>query len=221
MLSISASVAVLQIQVQIGGQAVPNSPCTVSLRPGPVCLDRLQVEGASNPFMAGEEKTIDILTVDAHGHATAQDGVANITVKVASGTYTTSGNSGLNYGSSIYQSTREAICIIVCTICGCDLDICCHRWQRAHIWYIHCAVMHSHGATIDAATGAQLLHLETQRNRKQKLPQPLMVHAVCAFPATQQPLSWRLKHLPPRSKKLTLTCSCCQTQGRCKVQRLL
>lgn len=92
--------AFLQIQVQIGGQAVPNSPCTVSLRPGPVCIDRLQVEGANTPFMAGEEKTIDILTVDAHGHATAQDAAAKIIVEVASGTCIIPGNSGHGYSPS-------------------------------------------------------------------------------------------------------------------------
>lgn len=104
MFSISGSAAVLQIQVRIGGQAVPNSPCTVKLRPGPVCLDRLQVEGASNPSMAGEEKTFDILTFDAYGHATAQDGEAKVTVKIASGAHVISGNSGHNYCSSINQS---------------------------------------------------------------------------------------------------------------------
>ena len=96
LIRIQGNAAVLQLHVQLRGQAVPNSPFTVSLRPGPVCLDRLQVEGASIPFMAGEEKTIDILTLDAYGHATAQDGVAKITVKVASGTHIISGNFGHN-----------------------------------------------------------------------------------------------------------------------------
>lgn len=94
----------MQIQVQVGGQAVPNSPVMVSLRPGPVCLDRLQVEGASNPLMAGEVKTIDILTMDAYGHTTAQDGEAKLTVNVASGTHIISGNSGHSNSSSINQT---------------------------------------------------------------------------------------------------------------------
>lgn len=57
-------------------------------------MGRLQVEGASTPCTAGEEKAIDVLTVDAYGHATAQDGSAQITVTIASGAHIFPGKSG-------------------------------------------------------------------------------------------------------------------------------
>ena len=71
------------------GQAVPNSPLTVALHPGPICLKRSSAVGATtndHPCVAGEEHTIYIRPVDACGHFTAADGSAEFHLKIISKT---------------------------------------------------------------------------------------------------------------------------------------
>lgn len=54
--------------------------------------------------MAGEEKAIDILTVDMYGHATAQDGSAQITVNIVSGTDIFPGKSGRERAAAHHEA---------------------------------------------------------------------------------------------------------------------
>ena len=79
--------------------------------------------------------------------------------------------------------------------------------------------MHHHVATTHAAIGILLLHLETQTQE----PEAFVAHdgpySICILynPAAS---AMAPQEPAPRSTNLTLTCSCCQTQARCKVQRL-
>ena len=76
--------ASVQVQVCVEGRAVSNSPFTVQLQPGPVCLEGLQVTGATAPCFAGQEQSITIVTLDSCNNETASDGSAQIVVNVAS-----------------------------------------------------------------------------------------------------------------------------------------
>ena len=91
----------------MGGQAVANSPCSVTLCPGPVCVDGLQVQWASASCMAGEENTINFWAVDAYGQATAQDGSAKIMVEVTSGTHIIPGRSSQKCMLHLHRSAGD------------------------------------------------------------------------------------------------------------------
>ena len=74
----------VQLHVHMGGKAVPNSPVTVDLQPGPVCLDRTDVQGATSPCTAGEEQRLVIVAADANRHLTDTDGAAKFIVQISS-----------------------------------------------------------------------------------------------------------------------------------------
>ncbi|KAL0032084.1 hypothetical protein WJX77_004214 [Trebouxia sp. C0004] len=74
----------VQLHVHMGGKAVPNSPVTVDLQPGPVCLNRTDVHGATSPCTAGEEQRLVITATDADRHLTDTDSSANFTVQISS-----------------------------------------------------------------------------------------------------------------------------------------
>ena len=74
----------VQLHVHMGGRVVPNSPVTVDLQPGPVCLDRTAVQGATSACTAGEEKSLVIVAADAYRHLTDTDGAANFIVQISS-----------------------------------------------------------------------------------------------------------------------------------------
>ena len=83
--SLRKQAVLLQLHVQLGGQAVFNSPLSFSLRPGPVSLDRLTVRGVTSACTAGKTRAVTICALDAYGHATALDGTAVIMMQIASG----------------------------------------------------------------------------------------------------------------------------------------
>lgn len=94
----------------MGGRAVPNSPVTVALQPGPVCLDRTDVQGASSPCTAGEEQRLVIVAADAYRHLTDTDGAAKFIVQISSKSQCFDGESqcvGIN--QSINQSADQSI----------------------------------------------------------------------------------------------------------------
>lgn len=68
----------------MGGKVVPNSPVTVDLQPGPLCLDRIDVQGAQSPCTAGEEQRLVIKAADADRHLTDTDRDANFIVQISS-----------------------------------------------------------------------------------------------------------------------------------------
>jgi len=68
----------------MGGRAVPNSPVTVALQPGPVCLERTDVQGATSPCTAGEEQRLVMVAADADRHLTETDGAAKFIVQISS-----------------------------------------------------------------------------------------------------------------------------------------
>ena len=63
---------------------MPNSPLTVQLQPGPVCLKGLQVTEALTACFAGEEKSICIVTLDSCNNEAASDGSAQVNIHVLS-----------------------------------------------------------------------------------------------------------------------------------------
>ncbi|DBA83503.1 TPA: hypothetical protein ACH3X2_006431 [Trebouxia sp. C0005] len=74
----------VQLHVHMGGKVVPNSPVTVDLQPGPLCLDRIDVQGAQSPCTAGEEQRLVIKAADADRHLTDTDRDANFIVQISS-----------------------------------------------------------------------------------------------------------------------------------------
>jgi len=99
----------VQLHVHMGGRAVPNSPVTVALQPGPVCLDRTDVQGASSPCTAGEEQRLVIVAADAYRHLTDTDGAANFVVQTSSKSQCFDGESQrVLFNQSINQSINQS-----------------------------------------------------------------------------------------------------------------
>lgn len=138
------------------------------------------MEGARAPFIAGEEKTIDILTVDAYGHATAQDGSAGITVNIASGTHTFPGESGRER----FAANHEAYDVLRYSMHNMRHNVLLQSWSVFHICHqptgILFTVYKSIASTLKSRHASSCWHLafaiaaQTARiQRKQLLPQPM------------------------------------------------
>lgn len=102
---------VVQLHMHVRGRAVPGSPFTMDLHPGPILVDRLWVTGATTKCYAGEPNIIYIHPTDACGHATATDGSAQLTVQITSQGQHSTGTSSLhNFMPTIHldQSRLQA-----------------------------------------------------------------------------------------------------------------
>ncbi len=108
----------------MGGKAVPKSPVTVDLQPGPVCLDRTDVQGATSPCTAGEEQRLVIVAADTNRHLTDTDGAAKLIVQISSKSQCFDGESQyVLINQSINQSNQstQSTCCYVMTILHSDM----------------------------------------------------------------------------------------------------